>query len=148
MACSNISSSLGRIPVGVRNLAETLTPATLLPLNEADLEELRNWILDDGEVPKELANNLGAERSETSRGGFSRALKRRELQKLEASSAYLSSFRARQEGWQRAAEADFRVFIAQSQAFFVFFDQLNHVERRQGEYAQQRKKVLSRNLPP
>jgi hypothetical protein len=137
--------SLGRIPLGVRNLADTLTPSAL-QLDEADLEELRNWIFDDGEVPKELANHLSTERSETSRGGFSRALKLYfELQKLEASSPYLSSFRARQEGWQ-ALQADFRVFIAQSQAFFVFFDQLNHIEGAAGEDALNKAKKSYREI--
>jgi hypothetical protein len=137
--------SLGRIPQGVRNLADTLT-ASALRLDEADLEELRSWILNDGEVPKELANHLGADRFETSRGGFSRVLKLYlELQKLEGAPAYLSSFRSRQESWQ-ALQADFRVFIAQSQAFFVFFDQLNNVEGAAGENALNKAKKSYREI--
>jgi hypothetical protein len=126
--------SLGRIALGVRNLKGTLTPSAL-DLSDADVEELRNWILNDGDVPRELANSLSADKSETPRGGFSRVLMLYlELQKLEASLAYVKSFRTHQDQWQ-AIQAEFRVFIAQSQAFFVLFDRLDRVGGGAEEHA-------------
>lgn len=126
--------SLGRIPQGVRNLADALTP-TALQLGDPELEELRNWVVNEGDVPKELANNLSLESSETSHGSFARVLKLYlELQRLESLPAYAMSFRSRQDAWQ-AIQADFQVFVAQSQAFFVLFVELKRVEGAAGENA-------------
>src|SRR6204780_2256362 len=57
--------SLGRIPQGVRNLAHSLMPSALR-LGEADIEDLRTWILSAGEAPKEFAKNLSVDLFETS----------------------------------------------------------------------------------
>ena len=144
--------SLGRIPYGVRNLAENLA-ASALHVDEADLDELRTWILGEGDVPqgegdvpREFADHLSTEQAETARGSFSRTLKLYlELQKLEGSPPYLSSFRARQEDLQ-TLQADFRVFIAQSQAFLVLFDKLGHVDGTLGDYALNRAKKSYREI--
>jgi hypothetical protein len=124
--------SLGRIPQGVRNLADSLMPSALR-LGEADIEDLRTWILSAGEAPKEFTKNLSVDLFETSRGGLTRTLKLYfELQKLEDSPAYAALLRSRHDAWQ-AMQADFRVFIAQSQAFFVLFEELNRMEGPAGE---------------
>jgi hypothetical protein len=137
--------SLGGIPQGVRNLADTLTPSSL-QLGDTDVEQLRNWIVNDGYIPRELANFLSGDRSETLRGAFSRVVMLYlELEKLEASLAYVEAFRSRQDAW-RAIQARFRVFIAQSQAFFVFFDKLNHVAGAVGENALNKAKKSYREI--
>jgi hypothetical protein len=137
--------SLGRIPYGVRMLAEKLTPSAL-PVGESDIEELRDWILYDAEVPMDLAESLSADRPETSRGGFTRALKLYvDLQKLAALPAYATSFRARQDAWQ-AVQADFRVFVTQSLVFFFYFDELKRKEGSTGENALNKAKSCYREI--
>jgi hypothetical protein len=107
----------GRIPHGVGNLADVLAP-NKLPLQQADLDQLKTWIKEDGDIPNELAKDVSSGPDSTSHGLFTRILRLyRELEKLEALSAYLKAFRAHHEGWQ-AVHDDFRVFTAQSQAFF------------------------------
>jgi hypothetical protein len=129
----------GSIPQGVRNLADAMTQ-NALPVTEANLSDLRAWISSDGDVPNELAIRVSADSAETSRGHLTRVLRLyNELEKLEEQPAYAQAFRARQDTWQ-AIRADFQVFAAQSQAFFVLFDQLTHLEGPAGQDAFKRAK--------
>jgi len=117
----------GSIPQGVRNLADTLTQ-NALPVTDAVLSNLQDYMLSDGDIPNELTTRISADSSGTSRGNLTRVLRLyQELKKLEVSPDYAKAFRVRQDAWQ-AIRADFRVFTAQSQAFFVLFDQLTPVE--------------------
>lgn len=126
--------SLGRIPNGVRILADELSPEAQL-LNDTDVAKLRDWVVSDGDVPSDLAKSVNADRSETTRGSLTRVLLLYlELQNLEALPLYATPFRTRQETW-RAIKADFQVFVIQSQAFFVLFDQLPRLEGTAGENA-------------
>ena len=101
----------GRIPQGVRNLADELTPKAL-QLSAADVAQLQEWIETDGEVPNDLANFVSADPAESSRGSLARVLRLYvELQKLEATPAYRTAFRSRQDAWL-AIKEDFRVFLA------------------------------------
>lgn len=124
----------GRIPLGVRRLADTLAPQ-VYQVGEAEIPQLRMWIDGEDDVPNELAARVNAEAAETTRGGLTRALRLyRELRQLETLALYTDGFRASQEAWL-AIRADFRVFTAQSQAFFVLFDHLRSVEGSAGEDA-------------
>ncbi len=124
----------GSIPQGVRNLADTLTQNTL-PVTDAVLSNLQDYMLSDGDIPNELTTRISADSSGTSRGNLTRVLRLyQELEKLEGSPDYAKAFRVRQDAWQ-AIRADFRVFTAQSQAFFVLFDQLTPVEGSAGTNA-------------
>ena len=106
----------GRIPHGVRNLAQELTPQAL-HVTPAEVAELQAWIAAEGEVPDDLAGVVSAEAPETARGGLARVLRLYlELQKLETAVAYRNAFRSQQDAWL-AVKEDFRVFLAESQAF-------------------------------
>jgi hypothetical protein len=116
----------GRIPWGVRKLADTLTPEAYL-VDESDIVKLRIWINDDDDVPSELASRVGAEASETERGRLARIIGLyRDLKRLNISPPYASAFRERQDAWL-AIQSEFQVFVAQSQAFFILFDHLTPV---------------------
>jgi hypothetical protein len=52
--------SWGRIPNGVRHLADRL-PQIALCVRENDIATLRDWISHDGDVPNELIDYLGPE---------------------------------------------------------------------------------------
>jgi hypothetical protein len=135
----------GRIPQGVRNLADKLAP-NAQRLSESDIGELRNWIVGEGDVPDELANNVGVDTPESSRGSLSRVVSLySSLQNLSATTPYAQAFRSRQDGWQ-SIKADFRVFVAQSQAFFVLFDHLSHLEGTAGEAALHKAKKCYREI--
>jgi hypothetical protein len=135
----------GRIPQGVRNLADELTPKSL-QLGPADIAQLQEWIETDGEVPNELAKLVSADAPESSRGGLARVLRLYiELQKLEATTAYRSAFRSRQDAWI-AIKEDFRVFVAESQAFFVLFEKLTPLEGTAGETAFTKAKKYYRDI--
>jgi hypothetical protein len=124
----------GRIPLGVRRLAETLTPQAY-QVCEADISELRTWIKYSDDVPNEFAARVNTDTADTSRGSLTRILGLyRELKSLEELSAYTDVFRERGEAWS-AIRTDFRVFVAQSQAFFVLFDHLALVDGPTGEDA-------------
>ena len=113
----------GRIPQGVRDLADAITPEAL-PVVELDLTALRDWINSDGDIPNDLANRMSLEAAETASGRFTRVIHLyRELEKLKALPAYAEVFRDSKEDWQ-AIRSNLRIFAAQSQAFFVLFDQL------------------------
>ncbi len=124
----------GSIPHGVRDLAGKLAPQ-LLRVGTADVAELAQWIESEGDIPNELAGLVSGDPPETARGGMTRVLRLyRELQKLEDIPAYESAFRARQDVWQ-AIRDDFRVFLAESQAFFVLFEELKPLDGEAGETA-------------
>jgi hypothetical protein len=124
----------GRIPQGVRNLADKLTPDAL-QLGADDIAQLRRWIDTDGDVPDELAKIISADPPDSPRGSLARALRLHlELQKLEAAAPYRTAFRSRRDAWHVIKE-DFRVFLAESQAFFVLFEQLAQLEGTVGEGA-------------
>ena len=124
----------GSIPHGVRNLAGKLAPQAL-QLRPADVPQLQEWIETEAEIPNELVKIVSADPPETSRGSLTRVLRLyRELQDLEAASGYQSAFRSQQEAWQGIKD-DFRVFLAESQAFFVLFEQLTPIEGTAGEAA-------------
>ena len=115
-------------------MADTLTQNTL-PVTDAVLSNLQDYMLSDGDIPNELTTRISADSSGTSRGNLTRVLRLyQELEKLEGSPDYAKAFRVRQDAWQ-AIRADFRVFTAQSQAFFVLFDQLTPVEGSAGTNA-------------
>jgi hypothetical protein len=126
--------SWGRIPHGIRNLAEKM-PMEALPLRQKLVDALRAWIAQDGDVPNELADRLSTASESTSSGCLSRVLHLyRELEKLEGTQTHASAFRTHAETW-RAIRDEFRVFTAQSHAFFVLFDQLKPVDGTAGEDA-------------
>lgn len=135
----------GRIPHGVRNLAQELTPQSL-HLAAADVAALQEWIAAEGEVPDDLADMVSAEAPETARGSLARVLRLYvELQKLEAASAYRPAFRSQQDAWLAIRE-DFRVFLAESQAFFVLFEKLTSLEGTAGETALTKNKRCYRDI--
>ncbi len=135
----------GRIPHGVRNLAQELTPQAL-HLVPADVVALQEWIAAEGEVPDDLADIVSAEAPETARGSLARVLHLYvELQKLENGSAYRTAFRSQQDAWL-AIKEDFRVFIAESQAIFVLFDKLTPLEGTVGEAALAKSKKCYRDI--
>jgi hypothetical protein len=135
----------GRIPQGVRNLADELTPKAL-QLSAADVVQLQEWIETDGEVPNDLANFVSADPPDSSRGSLARVLRLYvELQKLEATPAYRTAFRSRQDTWV-AIKEDFRVFLAESQAFFVLFEKLTPLEGTAGETAFTKAKKYYRDI--
>jgi hypothetical protein len=135
----------GRIPHGVRNLAQELPPQAL-HLDPADVGELQAWIAAEGEVPDDLAGVVSAEAPETARGSFARVLRLYvELQKLETAVAYRTAFRSQQDAWL-AIKEDFRVFLAESQAFFVLFEKLTPLEGTAGETALTKNKRCYRDI--
>jgi hypothetical protein len=135
----------GSIPQGVRNLAGKLAPQAI-QLTPANVTELQEWIEADAELPNELAKIVSAESSETSRGSVTRILRLyHELENLEAASRYQSAFRSRQDAWVGIKE-DFRVFLAETQAFFVLFEQLTPIEGTAGEAALARAKKCYRDI--
>jgi hypothetical protein len=124
----------GRIPLGIRILADSLAPASLT-IREADLTKLRVWIMKDGDVPDELAPRISTENAETPSDSLTRILRLYcELQKLQEGSSYANSFRRWDADWQ-SLRADFRIFAAQSHAFFVLFDTLATLHGTAGEEA-------------
>jgi hypothetical protein len=129
----------------VRDLAKKLEPQAL-QLGPADVAQLQKWIEAEPEIPDELAKVVSAESSETSRGSVTRILRLyRELENLEAASRYQSAFRSRQDAWQGIKE-DFRVFLAETQAFFVLFEQLTPLEGTAGEAALAKAKKCYRDI--
>jgi hypothetical protein len=122
-----------------------LTPQAL-HLGPADVAELQEWIATEGEVPDDLAAIVSAEAPETARGGLARVLRLYvELQKLERVSAYRSAFRSQEDGWL-GIKQDFRVFLAESQAFFVLFEKLTPLEGTAGETALTKNKRCYRDI--
>jgi hypothetical protein len=135
----------GSIPQGVRNLAGKLAPQAI-HLTPADVTELQQWIEADGELPNELAKIVSADPPETSSGRVTRILRLyRELENLEAALRYQSAFRSRQEAWQEIKQ-DFRVFLAETQAFFVLFEQLKPLEGTAVETALAKAKKCYRDI--
>ena len=135
----------GSIPHGVRDLAVKLAPQALR-LGSAEVAQLQEWIESEGDIPNELLKFVGAEPAETARGSLTRTLRLyRELQKLEAISAYEFAFRTRQATWEGIKD-DFRVFLAESQAFFVLFEQLTTLEGTAGETALAKSKKCYRDI--
>jgi hypothetical protein len=135
----------GRIPHGVRNLAHELDPQAL-HLTPADVNGLQEWIAAQGAVPDELAGIVSVEAPETARGSLTRVLRLYvELQKLEAASSYRIAFHSQQDAWL-AIKEDFRVFLAESQAFFVLFEKLTLLEGSVGEAALAKSKKCYRDI--
>jgi hypothetical protein len=124
----------GRIPHGVRNLADDLTPKAM-PVTESDLVSLRAWINAEADVPSELSSRVSTDVADTSRGKLTRALRSfYELEQLKVTPDYAHAFRRQRDAWERIV-GDFRVFAAQSHAFFVLFDQLAAMEGPAGQDA-------------
>ncbi len=121
----------GRIPYGVRNLAEKISMEAL-PIRQQHVDALKAWIAQDGDVPNELAERISAASKSSSKGCLTRVLYLyRDLEKLERAQTHASAFRTHADAWH-AIRDDFRVFTAQSHAFFVFFDQLKTVDGTAG----------------
>lgn len=119
--------SWGRIPHGVRNLAEEIS-MEVLPIRQQHVDALKAWITQDGDVPNELADRISMTSESGSSGCLTRVLHLYcELEKLDRLQTYTSAFRAQADAWHLIRD-DFRVFTAQSHAFFVFFDQLKTVD--------------------
>jgi len=107
----------GRIPLGVRMLADKMTQEALV-IRPADLKDLEPWITSDGDIPNELAIRISVESAATSSGRLTRVLRvYKELEKLEQLPTYAQALRAQRDTWQ-AIQDDLRVFTAQSRAFF------------------------------
>jgi hypothetical protein len=124
----------GRIPHGVRNSAEKMS-MEVLPIRQQHVDALKAWIAQDGDVPNELAGRIGSASESTSSGCLTRVLHLyRELEILDRAQTYASAFRPHADAWH-AIRDDFRVFTAQSHAFFVFFDQLKTVDGTAGANA-------------
>lgn len=135
----------GRIPQGVRTLADKL-PVDSLQMNGDDVGRLRQWIFNETDIPNEIGNDLGAQGADSAPGTLSRVVRLfSELRKLAASPAYKGSFRSQQEAWQ-AIQANFEVFIAESQAFFVLFERLNPLDGKAGEEALRRTRTCYRGI--
>ena len=135
----------GRIPQGVRTLADQL-PVNSLQMNSDDVGRLRQWIFNETDIPNEIGDDLGAQGANSAPGTLSRVVRLfSELRKLAASPAYTRSFRTQQEAWQ-AIQANFEVFIAQSQAFFVLFERLNPLDGKAGEEALKRARTCYRGI--
>jgi hypothetical protein len=135
----------GSIPQGVRDLAGKLAPQAL-HLGPDNVAELQEWIATEAEIPNEFKKFVSAEPAETSRGSLTRVLRLYiELQKLGTAPAYQFAFRSRQDTWL-AIKDDFRVFLAQSQAFFVLFEQLTPLEGTAGEAALAKAKKYYRDI--
>jgi hypothetical protein len=124
----------GRIPRGVRDLADDLQLDSLT-ISDDDLTKLKAWILSNKYAPDELADYLGKEAIDTSRGCLTRLIKLySEMEKLNHPGDYAHAIERRQNKWQ-TIEADFRIFLAQSQAFFVLFERLAHLHGLAGDSA-------------
>lgn len=114
---------LGRIPSGVSHLADALT-LERIALTGADLGLSRDWILREADVPNDLAARLAADPPATTQGRFTALLvMHRGIEILGADLSYKPYFRKHAEAWRQLRNR-FHVFAAQSQAFFVLFDQL------------------------
>lgn len=123
--------SWGRIPHGVRNLAEMMPPESL-PMRQTHLDALKTWISQNGDVPDQLAERISTASESTSSGLLTRVLYLyRELDKLEEAQSHKDAFRTHAKDWH-AIKDDFPVFTAESHAFFVFFDQLKLVDGTAG----------------
>lgn len=115
--------TLGRIPSGVGHLADGLALSKLV-ITGSDLEASRGWIAREPDVPNDLAARLAADSPDTPQGMWTAlAVLHRGVEALGTDPAYKPFFKKHAPAWQ-ALRADFRVFAAQSQAFFVLFDQL------------------------
>lgn len=113
---------LGRIPSGVGQIADQLA-LDKLALTGSEVEAGRKWILGKREVTNDLAARLSTEPSDA-RGRFTALLTlHRGVESLGGDPLYKPYFRKNAEAWRRL-QSGFYVFAAQSQAFFVLFDQL------------------------
>lgn len=114
---------LGRIPYGVSHLADQLT-LNRLGLTQFDLKASADWIRAEPDVPNDLIARLQIADPGTSEGLFTTLLVlHRSVSALWAEPAYGRFFRKQSAVWDQL-KAHFEVFAAQSQAFFVLFDQL------------------------
>ena len=114
---------LGRIPYGVSHLADQLTLKRLSP-TPSDLKAGADWISAEPDVPDDLIARLQIAGPGTSEGLFTALLVlHRSVGALRAEPAYDRFFRKQSAVWDQL-KARFEVFAAQSQAFFVLFDQL------------------------
>ena len=127
----------GSIPQGVRNLAGELDAAGA----SVGAGRRRGFAaVDRGGRggSQRLAKIVSADPPETPRGSVTRVLRiyraLQQLQTLEAASGYQSAFYSRQDAWQ-VIKDDFRVFLAELQAFFVLFEQLTPIEGSASEEA-------------
>jgi len=117
----------GRIPQGVRNLADMMTQ-NALGVTEKDLSDLKKWIHNDADASNDLDSRISTDSAETPSGSFTHILRLYlDIEDLKALPDYAKAFRNRHDTWQ-TINADFRVFLAQSLAFFVLFDQLTPVK--------------------
>jgi hypothetical protein len=124
----------GHIPHGARSLAKRLE-WTMLQVSEADIISLHSWIANDGDIPNELERCVSADPAGTSRGNLVRVLcLYQELKRVNELANYAAAFQSCQYAWQ-AIHEDFRVFTAQSRAFFVLFDHLAPVGGAVGQDA-------------
>jgi hypothetical protein len=132
-ALLKIFQNWGRIPHGVRHLADRLT-LDKLGVPETKIAELRDWISRDDDVPNQLKDYLGADLEEPS-GWMTRVMRLyKDMEDLSQTAAYADSFSAQREIWD-AIHKDFRVFTSQSHAFFVLFDSLKRLPGNEGENA-------------
>lgn len=114
---------LGRIPSGVSHLADALT-LERITLTGSDLDLSRDWITREGDVPNDLATRLATDSPTTTQGRFTALLvMHRSIEALGAELSYKPYFKKHAEAWRQLRNR-FHVFAAQSQAFFVLFDQL------------------------
>ncbi|RBP15467.1 hypothetical protein DFR50_10823 [Roseiarcus fermentans] len=124
----------GRIPQGVRNLADRLTLDSLR-VNDAEVGDIRNWIFGYAGLPNEIAGELGVDAADTPRGSLTRTVRLfRELHDLAKLPAYIEPFRYRQRAWD-SIETNFKVYVAESQAFFVLFEKLSRLDGAAGQGA-------------
>lgn len=121
----------GRIPSGVSDLADELTLARLV-LSDTSLDASRSWVTRDVDVPSELASRLAVAAPDTPQGALTAlVVLHRGVEALVTESRYRAFSRKNAAAWQRLRSL-FHVFAAQSQAFFVLFEQL---EPRAGDDA-------------
>ena len=99
-------------------------PQYALPITKGDLSKISDWILRNVDVPNEVVSRLSDGSAQTSSGSLTRVLQLyRKIEELNALPDYATAFHERQNIWQML-RTDFRVFTAQSEAFFVLFDRL------------------------
>jgi hypothetical protein len=112
----------GRIPTGVSHLANRM-PLNALSVRDSDIADLGKWIAHSGDLPNRLIACLGADPDAPS-GWMTRVMRIfKETEKLKDTPRYADAFRSILSVWQ-GLQSDFRVFISQSDAFFVLFNSL------------------------
>jgi hypothetical protein len=137
----------GRIPFGVRHLADKLAVASL-PVSNNDLVRMRAWITQEADIPSELSKWLTPDSLNVAHNRFTRLFKQYLwIAELNSDPKYLRELKSRNTDWKEI-DVNFRVFMVQSEAFFVLFEHLSRVSggEEAGELAQKQARVRYRDV--